>query len=544
MRSGLLILPFISVFSLIIGFATAHAYGTVPAVGLVFYSIAGLSFLYWVFKDSARLGRMFRRKGSRHGMSQGLSVLLAILLAVGAGFLSKRERFNKSIDVTREGANTLSPESINLVNQLKEKKDPVKVLAFFQNDQKKSEFRKTLSMYEMKGASFEVEYIDPQTDPTRALAENITTSDTVLFKYQNQDSRLTAFTEEKFTNALVRIMKEKDKTIYFLSGHGEADLNSQEALGYATTKAELESERFNVKQISLLETGKVPDDADLLIMAGPQYDLRPEEKAMLEAYLKKGQPFMALVDSMVQVPELNSLLSSVGIKLNDDLLVIRPDDPRAKVLGQNNAIVTEFDTQSPVTAEFVKRGGVALMTPNSRSLELLTENTFNMKPVGLGKTSEIIFKIVNVKTEADLKGGIDENRIATGRFDVFASSTGQVGGDKLASSEGDQKVKDADVKGDATGRSSKELRVFVSGSSKLASNLGVQRGENLDLFMNAVNYLLQDEDFISIRAKDSGKNTLDLTSATSQFLMFGMTWVYPLVFLGGGIFYWMRRRVA
>lgn len=542
MRTGLLILPFISVFTLIIGFATGRSYSTTPVVSFVFYAISGLCLLYWIFKDGARLSQFFKRKGSRHGMSQGLSVVLAILLAIGAGFLSKRERFNKSIDVTREGANTLSAESVKLLDQLKEKKEPIKIVGFFQNEQRKNEFRKTLALYQMKGANFDVEYVDPQTDPTRAIADNITAADTVLFKHQKQESRLTAFTEEKFTNALVRVLKEKDKTIYFLTGHGEADLGSQEAMGYAAAKAELESERFVVKQVNLIEAGKVPDDADLLIMAGPQYDLRPEEKAILEAYFKKGMPFMGLVDAMVQVPELNNLLSSVGIRLNDDLLVIRPDDPRAKLLGQNNAIVTEFDTQSPVTAEFVRRGGVALMTPNSRSLELNAENALKMKPIGLGKTSEIIFRIINVKTQDDLKGGIAEDRIATGRFDVFAVSSGQVGGDKLASSDG-KESQGADVKG-ASAQSSKELRVFVSGSSKLASNLGVQRGENLDLFMNAVNYLLQDEDFISIRAKDSTKNTLDLTSATSQFLMFGMTWVYPLLFLGAGIFYWMRRRVA
>lgn len=543
MRSGILLLPFISVFTLIIGFATGRAYRDLPALSLVFYTIAGLTFLYWIYKDLPRIGTMFKRKGAKHSMSQGLSVLLALLLVVGLGFLSKRDRFNKSVDVTREGANTLSAESIKLVDQLKEKDQLIQVIGFFQSEEKKNEFRKILALYEMRGARFDVEYVDPQTDPTRAMAENITTVDTVLLKKDKQESRLTAFTEEKFTNGLVRVLKEKERTIYFLSGHGEADLGSQEAFGYATTKAELESERFLVKTLNLLESGSIPEDADLIAIAGPKYDLRVEERSLLEAYIQKGKPLLVLVDAMVKVPELNALLSTVGIKLNDDLLVIRPDDPRAKLLGQNNAIITEFDTLSPVTAEFVKRGGVALMTPNSRSLELITENSLKLKPQSLGKTSEIIVRILDVKTEDDLKGGIAPERIANGSFDVFAVASGQVGGDKVASNAGSDQT-GADVKGDSNGQSSKEVRVFVGGSAKLASNLGVQRGENLDLFMNAVNFLLQDEDFISIRAKDSTKSTLDLTSATSQFLMFGMTWVYPLLFLAAGIFYWLRRRAT
>ena len=51
------------------------------------------------------------------------------------------------------------------------------------------------------------------------------------------------------------------------------------------------------------------------------------------------------------------------------------------------------------------------------------------------------------------------------------------------------------------------------------SNLGVQRGENVDMFLNMVNYLLQDEDFISIRPKDLTDSQLDVSTASSQLLL-------------------------
>jgi ABC-type uncharacterized transport system involved in gliding motility auxiliary subunit len=543
MRSGLLLLPFISVFTLILAIATGRTYKEIPLVSIVFYVVAGLSLSFWLWKDSVRLGGFFHRKGARHGISQGLSVVLAILLALGVGYLSKRERFNKSIDVTRAGVNTLSDESLKLIRQLNESKEPVQVLGFFQSEEKKAEFRKTIALYQMKGAPLSIEYVDPQTDPTRAMAENITLADTVLLKRGRQEARLTAFSEEKVTNAFVRVMKEKDKTIYFLSGHGEADLDGQDEAGYQLAKKELESERFVVKTLNLFETGKIPEDADLLIIAGPKYDIRAEEKVLLEAYLREARPLMVLVDALVQVPLLNDVLASTGMRLNDDLLVIQPGDPRIKLLGQNNAIVTEFDPMSTITADFAKRSGVALLTPFSRSIGLVSDNPLKLKPLALAKSSNIIVKIAGVKTVADVKGEIGPDRFTSGIFDVFAVANGQVGGDKLASSDGgDQKT--ADLKADAAGKSAKELRVFVGGSSHLASNGGVQRQENFDFFMNAINYLLQDEDFISIRAKDETKSQLDLTSATSQFLLLGMTWIYPFIFLGAGTFYWLRRRSA
>jgi ABC-type uncharacterized transport system involved in gliding motility auxiliary subunit len=542
MRSGLLFLPFLGVFTAVLALATGRAYKEYPLVSIVLWILAALSLGVWMVLDGKRLQNMFKRKGAKHGMSQGLSVILAILLAIGAGYLSRRDRFNKSFDVTKEGVNTLSMESVKLVDQLKERKEPVKVLAFFQDEMKKNQFRKVLSLYEMKGGQFEVEYIDPQVDPTKAMAENITTADTVLFKYGTQEARLTAFTEEKMSNALVRVMKEKEKTIYFTKGHGEPELNNQEAPGYQAAKQELESERFVVKEVNLLEAGSVPPDADLLVIAGPKYDLQPSELALLEDYLKSAKPLMVLVDALNQVPNLNKLVESVGFRFQDDLLIIRPGDPRAKMLGQNNAIVTDFDSFSPVTADFVKRGGVALMTPNTRSLEIINDNKMGLKPIGLAKSSQIIVRITGVKTEADLRS-LTDDRVVEGSFDVFGVASGKVGGDKVATNEA---AKDAqsDVKTEAKGAAAKELRVFVGGSAQLASNLGAQRQENVDLFLNAINYLTQDEDFISIRAKGGDRSSLEMTTASSQFLLLFLAYVYPTTFLGAGIFHWMRRRRA
>jgi ABC-type uncharacterized transport system involved in gliding motility auxiliary subunit len=251
---------------------------------------------------------------------------------------------------------------------------------------------------------------------------------------------------------------------------------------------------------------------------------------------------MILVDAMTQVPNFNKLVESVGFRFQDDLLIIRPGDPRAKMLGQNNAIVTDFDTFSPVTADFVKRGGVALMTPNTRSLEIIEDNKLQLKPIGLAKTSQIIVRITGVKSEGDLRD-LSEDRVKEGAFDVFGVSSGKVGGNKLANNEANKDAQ-SDLKADSQGSAAKELRVFVGGSAQLASNLGAQRQENVDLFLNAINYLTQDEDFISIRAKDGDRSSLELTTASSQFLLLILAYIYPTSFLGAGIFHWMRRRRA
>ncbi len=538
MRSGILFLPFVAVFSGILALATSHAYASLPWIGISLWGIAIASALAWGILDSDRIARLFKNKGAKHGLSQGLSIVLALLIALGVGFVTKRDRFNKSWDVTKSGINTLSPETQKLVSQLKEAGDEVTMIGFFQDEMKKSQFSKLLSLYQSAGAPVKLEYVDPQTDPTRAMAESITVPDTVVLKLGKQEARLTTFTEEKLSNALVRVMKEKEHIVYFLSGHGEPDISNQEAIGYSLAKAELESERFVVKQVKLSELGKYPEDADLMIVAGPQYDLLPAEKTILEGAMRNGKPLMILLDALKDLPNLKALAQNAGIQINDDLLIINPEDPRAKVLGQNNAIITQLDTFSPVTADFAKRGGVAFVTANTRSLSVLPDNALKMKTVELAKTADMIIKVKNVKSESDLKGGVHPDQIAQGTFDVFITASGQVGGDKVASNA--KPASDVPEEG----HKAKELRVFVGGTSHLASNLGAQRGENLDLFVNAVNYLLQDEDFLSIRAKDSDPSRLDLTTQSSQFLLLFLAFIYPLLFFGVGTYTWAQRRRA
>ena len=536
MRSGLLFLPFVGFFSAVLAIATGKAYTSMPYVSIALWVLAAIAIVAWIILDADRIGRMFKRKGAKHGLSQGLSIVLAVLLVVGIGFITKRDRFNKTFDMTKDGLNTLSPESVKLVNQLQTNSQEVKVLAFFQDEVKKAQFNKLLALYQNAFAPLQVEYIDPQTDPTRAIAESITVPDTVLFKLGKQESRLTSFSEEKMSNALVRVMKDKEHVVYFLSGHGEPDINSKDPIGLSLAKAELESERFIVKQAKLVEIGKYPDDADLMIIVGPRYDLLPAEKEILEKAMLDAKPMMFLVDALMDLPNFKSVIADAGIKLNDDLLIINPEDPRGKVLGQNNSIAADLDKFSPITADFAKRGGVSIVTANTRSLDVIPENKLHLKTVTLAKTDPVIIKVKNVHTDADIKTGVKEDQIEVGSFNVFAVATGQVGGDRLAANEA--------MEGAPAAKASKELRVFVGGSSQLAANLGGQRGENLDLFTNGVNFLLQDEDFLSIRAKESDASRLDLTTQSSQFLLMFLAFIYPLLFFGAGSVYWFQRRRA
>ena len=131
----------------------------------------------------------------------------------------------------------------------------------------------------------------------------------------------------------------------------------------------------------------------------------------------------------------------------------------------------------------------------------------------------------------------------SGSFGVVAVASGQIGGTALANLE---KVGD-NVKSDSKeidAKPARELRMAVVGSSKFADNQGMQSSENIDLFLNISNYLLRDDDFISIRPKDVTQSSLNLTTLSSQAILGFISIIYPFIFLGIGILYTVSRRRA
>ena len=542
MKKNLLPLPFLAVFFAAMALAFGNAFKEKAWIAYGAWGGAAVLLLVWASLDQANFVRAFRSKGTKYGASSGLTILLVLAIIVGAGILTTKPRFNKSYDATRSGVNTLSDQSSKVVKTLKQRNVEPELIGIFQEEQQKTKFKDLLALYTSHGLTLKETWIDPQSEPTKAMAEKVSQANTVILRNGLQEARITTFNEEKFTNGLVNMTKDRAKKVYFTKGHGEGDINNTEAQGFSRIVEELKNNKYEVAELSLLEAAQIPADADLVVVAGPHYDLKSGEAKVLSAFATTGKPVLVMVDAMVQVPTLNQFLAEYGIRFKDNLLILRPDDPRTQLLGQNNAIVTEFDQFNPVTKDFASQSAVAILMPSTRALDKVLDNPKAMKVSLVAKTSDAIVGISDIKTERDLKN-IGKDRIQTGPFGVVAVATGRVGGAELATKEPSATQNKADST-DNTNGMAKELRIVAIGSAQAASNFGLQRSENLDLFANSVNYLLQDEDFIAIRPKDPIKTSIDLATPGSQLALVFICFIYPFVFLGGGLLSWFRRRSA
>lgn len=541
MKSGLLILPFVALLIATVGTAVGSSFPEAKWAAQIGWALAAGTVALWVMLDFDHFKALFKRKGAKYGASSGLVVVLGVAVIVGIAVITARPRFNKSIDLTRDRLNTLSDQSTKIIDSLKEAGEPVKITAFIMDEKVLAELRDLVNLYQARGANFEVEYVDPQVNPTRAMAEKVTEGNTVIVKRGAQEKRLSTFNEEKLTNALVNVLKNKSKKIYFTKGHKEGAIKNTEAGGYSTIVTDLEGSKNTVEEVSLLETAKVPDDADMLVIAGPQYDFKEEETRIIEDYLTHGGAVLAMVNAMTNVGTLDKMLEKFGVRLGNDLLILAPNDVAAQMYGQNNAIVTEFDPLSPVTKDFASQSQVALLMKNTRSLIEVPDNINKLKVTLAAKTGAQAIRVKDVHGPSDLEN-LTEDRWEMGAFPVIAVAAGKSPAPATAANEtsGDAKS-DAPKEGATSGQ---ETRLIVIGSADFATNTGAQAAEHRDMFMNMTNYLLQDEDFIAIRPKDPTKSSLDLTSGQSQLLLLVLAFIYPLGFLGTGTISWLKRRRA
>ena len=119
---------------------------------------------------------------------------------------------------------------------------------------------------------------------------------TIVFNYKGRTERVTANTEQDITNAIIKVVSGQQKKVYFTPGHGEKDTTSAERDGYGAIAEALKRENYAVEKVVLAQTGAVPDDAAVVVVAGPQTDFFPPEIDALKTYLGKDGKLLLVLD--------------------------------------------------------------------------------------------------------------------------------------------------------------------------------------------------------------------------------------------------------
>lgn len=441
----------------------------------------------------------------RYGTKVGITFISVFIFLFLLNVLSIQ--FNRRIDLTTKKIYTLSPYSLRVLKQLKDKiKGKVKMTAFFETgypDREKIE--DLLKCYSLASDMIDIKVVDPDKNPGLARKYDIRVYGVTVVEYGNKAIRVQGVSEEKITNALIRIMEERGKVIYFLKGHGEGEIDGMTKADYVTAVNALRNEGYVVKELRLYETGTIPKDCDILVISGPRRDLFDQEIKIIDKYLKDGGAALFMIDPG-HCDNLVDYFRGWGVDLGKNEIV----DPVSKLFGGDLTmpVITSFQINHEITKEF----RLPTLFPGARTVRALKINKKGLRVVELAHTNP------NCGAEVDFKSG---------KF-IFDPGVDLKGSLSVAVA-----VDYKDKKG---------ARMVIVGDSDFATNAAIRFSGNRDFFVNIINWLARREGFISIRPKTIELGNLSITQRVGNIYFLLSMILFPSIIAMIGICVWLKRR--
>jgi len=365
-----------------------------------------------------------------------------------------------------------------------------------------------------------------------------------------QENRITTSTEEDLTNALIKATRKGKKVIYFLEGHGEHSIEQTEDVGFSFAKDELQKLGYESKKLALALSETFPQDCALLVVPGPQKDLLPNELETIQTYIYGGGRVFFMADPEVAYG-LVPYLSGWGVKLENDVVV----DTISRLFGGDYfmPVITEYESH-----EITRNFRYATFFPYARSVEPTDQKPDGVTITVLGKTSpnswserELEKKEVTFDKDKDKEGPISLAIVATvqAKPEEKKVETEEAAREKTEPDKPEGQARSEENKGEEkspeespAADTKKEGRIAVFGDSDFASNRYIGLSGNANFFLNAVNWLTEESDLISIQPRTSSPRTVQFTPSQGRLLFFVSVIILPLTVLILGISVWLRRR--
>ncbi len=470
------------------------------------------------------IAKVFSRRQARYGTLAATSILVVLGILIAINYIGAKQ--NKRWDLTANKQFSLSDQSRNMLAKLDA---PLQVMVFVQEPEF-PRYQDKMKEYEYASKKVSTEYIDPDKKPTVAKQNQIQQYGTIVFNYKGRTERVTSDSEQDITNGIIKVVTGQQKKVYFTQGHGEKDHASSERDGYNAIAAALGRENYTVDKLVVAQQGAIPDDAAVVVVAGPRTDFFPPEIDALKKYLGKGGKLLLEVDppDKPDSPPMTNLIALAhdwGMDVGNDVVV--------DISGMGRLIGT--DASVPVAASYPSH-------PITQRFSFLTAYPLarSATPVSAGVNGHTAQTFIETSprswAEADIKGLLTSGQVA------LDESKGDKKGPVSIAAAVSAPIASTDAKPAQTDAPKPETRVIVIGDSDFAANAGLGIQGNRDLFMNMIGWLSQQENLISIRPKEADDRRITMTATQQSNVIWLSLLVIPAFIFGTGVYTWWRRR--
>lgn len=517
-----------------------------------------------------------------------VAIIFGILVLIN--FLSTR-RFIRA-DLTEDKRYTISKATKNVLDTLD---DIVTITAYFSTNpaeiaQIRRDVRDVLDEYNAFSKRLQIDFVNPadfndgqkQELRFKGIPEvqiNVVRKDKaeianvymgISIGYSGKEEilpvvRSTANLEYELTSTILKVTTKEAKTVGFLTGHGEFDINDQNYQQFRQLLDKNAQGQYNLTSVSLQDGKAVDDSVATLVVAGVKQPLTERDKYELDQFIMRGGRAIFLVDPIQLQPGtlqgaplstgLNDLLEHYGAKLGNNLLldaryhdtarfqqgfmtVIQPYPYFVKIVKPN------FSMEHSITNQLE-----ALTLPWTSSLEMITKEGITATP--LARTSETgrsIQGYYNLMPNAPIPPNA-ESQVYTvavaleGKFKSF-----YVGkeipsvpspADPTEGSEMPVPVPDAQTR--VTKTESEQTQIIVVGTAQFLTQL---RPDGINFFLNTVDWLTLGDALIGIRSHTITDRPLrEISEIEKNFIKYLCIVGVPLIVIIFGLLrYFLKRR--
>ena len=512
----------ISGFSLIVMSSARFVLGAWHPVLYVFLVFFLLGLIFSIVLDYKLYLNFLSIKTAKKGLSIGWSLLILIVFLVAVSYLGNR--FNKTFDLTQEGINSLSEQSLSSLEDLD---SDLIFYVFYKGDKMsqqvialKQEMKADLALYKQANSNVKVIFLDAYKKPGQAevyLADLPDKEQQELFVFVNYKDRKirvdVPFAEEELTSAIIKAKKREFKEILFLTGHGEKDLSSSQPGGLKILNQALADSGFILKEWNFIQQGEPSKKTSLIVSIGPRRTFLPAEKNWLKEYLAGGGRLLLSLDPK-EKHDLEDFLKEYGLIFNNNFIL-----SQLGVLygGPTRALGVVFDKSNPITKKIPSKQAVFFETASSLDVEPSAFEKFKLSY--LVRTHDQSFTTPQLKRD-----------IKIGKLESLTMAL-EVSPKKESSPEKKGKGKD------------KTFQLVLFGDSDFLSNRYIYDGVNRDFAVNSFVSMAGEEELVSIRPKQPKGTRISLNQPQKLVLIL-LYITLPLLFLMMSLWLWYKRRSA
>jgi ABC-type uncharacterized transport system involved in gliding motility auxiliary subunit len=436
-----------------------------------------------------------------------LSMLLLIAVAALLAWLSTQYRLR--IDLSEGQRNSLGEPTLRLLTQLDR---PVRIQAFVNpSNALKEVYEDLFARYRQAQPLIEYRIHNPDLVPEKLEEYGVLRDGEVVIELDQRRENLPRVTESTLTNAIARLMRQGERFIAFLEGHGERAPFGQRNADYNLFAGQLEQKGFSIEMVNLVKSPEVPANTTALVIADAATDLLPGEIQAIARWLDRGGNLLWLSE-----PDSRNNLDAIAEYLDIEFLPGVVIDPNSQVLGLNRvdfALVADYG-RHPITNAV----NAVSLYPRARALRYAgDENAWKATPLLL------------TGAQSWNETGPLEGDITAGDNDGEQSGPLTLGWALTRS------IQHPDG-------ALKTQRIVVVGDADFLASQFLGNGANAALGLDMINWLSHDDALIAIDPKSAPDTELDLSRNAQIFIFAMFMLVLPLGLVVTGILVWRRRR--